>query len=128
METVLFVDRRTKSLMQLKDSAIIHVEIGIDDIRVVRGEPRPIYVRDFVPLARNDQAEASAPPPVTVSENPIQREVRLFAILHQEGDAYWAAVASPLSRSEEHTSELQSLMRISYAVFCLKKKTKTNTL
>src|SRR3546814_1852093 len=34
---------------------------------------------------------------------------------------------SPAGRSEEHTSELQSLMRISYAVFCLKKKTtKTN--
>src|SRR3546814_10535676 len=31
------------------------------------------------------------------------------------------------SRSEEHTSELQSLMRISYAVFCLKKKNKQNT-
>src|SRR3546814_8886444 len=30
--------------------------------------------------------------------------------------------ASARSRSEEHTSELQSLMRISYAVFCLKKK------
>src|SRR3546814_4921895 len=30
-------------------------------------------------------------------------------------------------RSEEHTSELQSLMRISYAVFCLKKKIKKNT-
>src|SRR3546814_10684195 len=30
-------------------------------------------------------------------------------------------------RSEEHTSELQSLMRISYAVFCLKKKQLTNT-
>src|SRR3546814_10484905 len=30
-----------------------------------------------------------------------------------------------VSRSEEHTSELQSLMRISYAVFCLKKKNKT---
>src|SRR3546814_9762960 len=30
-------------------------------------------------------------------------------------------------RSEEHTSELQSLMRISYAVFCLKKKHKNNT-
>src|SRR3546814_2973146 len=29
-------------------------------------------------------------------------------------------------RSEEHTSELQSLMRISYAVFCLKKKKKNN--
>src|SRR3546814_3403022 len=32
----------------------------------------------------------------------------------------------PPLRSEEHTSELQSLMRISYAVFCLKKKTKNN--
>src|SRR3546814_4955453 len=32
-----------------------------------------------------------------------------------------------VQRSEEHTSELQSLMRISYAVFCLKKKNKTNT-
>src|SRR3546814_9783788 len=31
-------------------------------------------------------------------------------------------------RSEEHTSELQSLMRISYAVFCLKKKTNTLTV
>src|SRR3546814_6690420 len=32
----------------------------------------------------------------------------------------WAAICT--DRSEEHTSELQSLMRISYAVFCLKKK------
>src|SRR3546814_7360536 len=31
-----------------------------------------------------------------------------------------------MRRSEEHTSELQSLMRISYAVFCLKKKQKVN--
>src|SRR3546814_1377922 len=35
-----------------------------------------------------------------------------------------AAEVSRSARSEEHTSELQSLMRISYAVFCLKKKTK----
>src|SRR3546814_7445695 len=32
-----------------------------------------------------------------------------------------------VARSEEHTSELQSLMRISYAVFCLKKKKDTHT-
>src|SRR3546814_10609718 len=32
------------------------------------------------------------------------------------------AAAALIARSEEHTSELQSLMRISYAVFCLKKK------
>src|SRR3546814_7764602 len=33
-----------------------------------------------------------------------------------------------MSRSEEHTSELQSLMRISYAVFCLKKKKKNKNI
>src|SRR3546814_10181055 len=37
------------------------------------------------------------------------------------------AVGGGAGRSEEHTSELQSLMRISYAVFCLKKKKKNNT-
>src|SRR3546814_8910196 len=36
-----------------------------------------------------------------------------------------AAVANAAARSEEHTSELQSLMRTSYAVFCLKKKITT---
>src|SRR3546814_2087317 len=35
-------------------------------------------------------------------------------------------VPAQLWRSEEHTSELQSLMRISYAVFCLKKKNQAN--
>src|SRR3546814_5717438 len=39
----------------------------------------------------------------------------------QSGDRHLLPIAR---RSEEHTSELQSLMRISYAVFCLKKKTK----
>src|SRR3546814_3679401 len=38
------------------------------------------------------------------------------------------ALRSRLKRSEEHTSELQSLMRISYAVFCLKKKKKYKSL
>src|SRR3546814_2242606 len=42
------------------------------------------------------------------------------------GAILWATVLSgELNRSEEHTSELQSLMRISYAVFCLKKKKRT---
>src|SRR3546814_8248639 len=41
------------------------------------------------------------------------------------GLAHQAAAEAALARSEEHTSELQSLMRISYAVFCLKKKTHT---
>src|SRR3546814_7468992 len=39
-----------------------------------------------------------------------------------------AAVRAVRGRSEEHTSELQSLMRISYAVFCLKKKKKRKSI
>src|SRR3546814_1662042 len=38
------------------------------------------------------------------------------------GDDYWTMMESYFARSEEHTSELQSLMRISYDVFCLKTK------
>src|SRR3546814_6125754 len=49
-----------------------------------------------------------------------------------EGWLYLAVILDLFSRkdqerSEEHTSELQSLMRISYAVFCLQKNTKTST-
>src|SRR3546814_1578299 len=40
----------------------------------------------------------------------------------------WWTVSPHTVRSEEHTSELQSLMRISYAVFCLKKKTNNNII
>src|SRR3546814_4953462 len=48
-------------------------------------------------------------------------EAMLFG--HKKGSFTGAVQASEgLFRSEEHTSELQSLMRISYAVFCLKKK------
>src|SRR3546814_4016965 len=46
---------------------------------------------------------------------------------HHRGDGELVAGASADDRSEEHTSELQSLMRISYAVFCLKKKKQTKT-
>src|SRR3546814_19266002 len=45
------------------------------------------------------------------------------------GSTGWPAATSSCStRSEEHTSELQSLMRISYAVFCLKKKNSNTSL
>src|SRR3546814_5227080 len=52
----------------------------------------------------------------------------LWASAMRQGFAspYWLTFKQAL-RSEEHTSELQSLMRISYAVFCLKKKNTDNT-
>src|SRR3546814_2870251 len=56
----------------------------------------------------------------------------VFAVddLARVGGAYWGgyglAQHATAARSEEHTSELQSLMRISYAVFCLKKQNSTS--
>src|SRR3546814_1539905 len=54
--------------------------------------------------------------------NPV---VAIAPSVKSSGKIVKLALQSPraLARSEEHTSELQSLMRISYAVFCLKKKT-----
>src|SRR3546814_2007044 len=52
-----------------------------------------------------------------------QEQVKLVQAEVREGiEDLKAAIGAMLGRSEEHTSELQSLMRISYAVFCLKKK------
>src|SRR3546814_3308100 len=66
---------------------------------------------------------------------PVALSTRQMAILHYlaQGEsnkeiAYRLSIAQPtVSRSEEHTSELQSLMRNSYAVFCLKTKNKEIT-
>src|SRR3546814_2408727 len=53
-----------------------------------------------------------------------RRDHHVAAEGHRSHRRLLAAFAQHADRSEEHTSELQSLMRISYAVFCLKKKTK----
>src|SRR3546814_2636522 len=59
------------------------------------------------------------PNPWTPSWRDFFREHRLLHMGHLALDS---------GRSEEHTSELQSLMRISYAVFCLKKKNKLHQI
>src|SRR3546814_10309310 len=68
------------------------------------GNPRARQAR-YMPSTLNPESSTPAP-----------------ARHHQQA----ARPASPAHRSEEHTSELQSLMRISYAVLCLKKKTQQN--
>src|SRR3546814_1741229 len=71
--------------------------------------------------------------PVIATGIPGRRVFRFAGFDYQPGwseeaghpmlvNADWAPETATLQRSEEHTSELQSLMRISYAVFCLKKK------
>src|SRR3546814_2391328 len=54
---------------------------------------------------------------------PLQKNLLLTQSVAAQWFAAWRRKGSLVDRSEEHTSELQSLMRISYAVFCLKKKT-----
>src|SRR3546814_391079 len=63
--------------------------------------------------------------PIITFVNKVDREGKEpFALLDEIADV----LALDVARSEEHTSELQSLMRISYAVFCLKKKTQNKIL
>src|SRR3546814_4272765 len=59
---------------------------------------------------------------------PTRREAGLGATPKDSVQARPCFPMSAAMRSEEHTSELQSLMRISYAVFCLKKKKQTNKI
>src|SRR3546814_2050864 len=75
---------------------------------------RPIY-------SALDQTPASNVRPVVVADKMDVHAATLKAldILQKSPKGYFLVV-----RSEEHTSELQSLMRISYAVFCLQKKNK----
>src|SRR3546814_5054626 len=82
------------------------------------------FVNDRVRLRLPCQA-----PPVAIARAATQRRRRAANKKLQRnatGQATLHAIAQRMkklaSRSEEHTSELQSLMRISYAVFCLKKK------
>src|SRR3546814_8163996 len=62
-------------------------------------------------------------PPCSTSPLPLDRCLDRLRLRPQWRQRYSAPKGHcPNCRSEEHTSELQSLMRISYAVFCLKKK------
>src|SRR3546814_2029327 len=78
------------------------------------------------------RAEVSAFIPAGQRDHPYWASNEPCSMHIDEVEAIWSAFAQrddwqPFNakiRSEEHTSELQSLMRISYAVFCLKKKKK----
>src|SRR3546814_5262315 len=66
----------------------------------------------------------SPPPPAAPAQPPPVQPQSLAAARSRHGYSL-ATSLGRRRRSEEHTSELQSLMRISYAVFCLKKKKQT---
>src|SRR3546814_6065410 len=79
---------------------------------------RGTFVRD----RRTPENETLLPPP---ADAPVNLGTNVATIAQQAtalGTSLAELAGCSGSRSEEHTSELQSLMRISYAVFCLKKK------
>src|SRR3546814_6271210 len=81
---------------------------------------RPPALVTGIGRATGPPARRTAGPPGAANRQPAHARRGADAPLGRPGPA-------ALDRSEEHTSELQSLMRISYAVFCLKKKQKTTT-
>src|SRR3546814_9469257 len=88
---------------------------------------RRLLCRTFVPcyfavqsIEESAWTTARRADPVSLGE--MSRAVEMPGLGKGSEMTRVAARRRPLARSEEHTSELQSLMRISYAVFCLKKK------
>src|SRR3546814_2786265 len=108
-------------------------QLGAGMLRVLRdaGDDNDASVRNFAAsLARGDYLLLLSPQMV-IGESDWLDELINHA-LRPEVAVVGARILSPQGtivgggRSEEHTSELQSLMRISYAVFCLKKKKKNH--
>src|SRR3546814_3851232 len=88
-----------------------------DQDRVLSSIDEQIFVMAVMPVPFAGDANANAVRKRS-ADRAFQRQLIVLAIGH-------IAIARQVRRrSEEHTSELQSLMRISYAVFCLKKNTK----
>src|SRR3546814_7111127 len=86
---------------------------------------RPVNVKRFRPASACDPL--FTPMFIAVFCDETFKSVKKMGPFRRPGNKDVAAIRIiplPAQRSEEHTSELQSLMRISYAVFCLKKKKK----
>src|SRR3546814_2046075 len=94
--------------------------------------PYSLSVRTNAPNRRGGKSQSpssayastSAPAPLSAFPLAIAPAPPSFARKSRNRDSMLARRFLWIIRSEEHTSELQSLMRISYAVFCLKKKKK----
>src|SRR3546814_5757352 len=104
--------------MRISDwsSDVCSSDLALDDlvdraIRMAREAPEDKWAG----LAPADRLLHGAPPHLDLADRAEPTPEALKALALEAEDAARA-------RSEEHTSELQSLMRISYAVFCLKKK------
>src|SRR3546814_1575771 len=88
-----------------QEQLAVLTRIAFADLLIEKGKPASLMLDDALVFADDDRFEV------------------MLDILTEAAQRMQIIILScRTSRSEEHTSELQSLMRISYAVFCLKKK------
>src|SRR3546814_6796590 len=90
------------------------------------------YADEVEPLSRDEayldvSRDRAGLGSATATARLIRRRIAMETGLTASAGVSYNKFIAKLARSEEHTSELQSLMRISYAVFCLKKKKKKTT-
>src|SRR3546814_6246196 len=114
--TVMLAGAPTAALIDLaaqRDMRLIPLEA--DKVQGLL-EDYPFYQIHEIPAGTYDGQDA----PVTVINDPAT----IFTSKSADEEAIYS-ITKTIFRSEEHTSELQSLMRISYAVFCLQKKKKS---
>src|SRR3546814_6736579 len=94
-----------------------------DLTHVVIGKPQPVDLSKVLTASDEPAARMVA----EMLEKKPQTISSLSSVTTSAEKILLDLSAHNAKRSEEHTSELQSLMRISYAVFCLKKKTQTQS-
>src|SRR3546814_3774909 len=94
-------------------------DVAVAHDRIIEFEERVLHRLDRVKHAVEDVHEVVGDPLLHALIDPLGDGADLIPMTHGKHDP---------DRSEEHTSELQSLMSISYAVFCLKKKNHHNII
>src|SRR3546814_7876252 len=113
----------TREALQTEETILAAVDKG-------RGSASPVVSAEAAPGRLQDAAERPLNPGQLAAATMIlsspDRSVVVQGVAGAGKSTMLQAVAR-VARSEEHTSELQSLMRNSYAVFCLTKKKKTQT-
>src|SRR3546814_16336266 len=118
----LLIGLQTESVVQRFRDYVLREAGGSADGDRLSADGRTVVAKAF-PIGIDAEQFAE----MTASDEARKDAARLKAAIFNRVQIIGVDRLDYTKRSEEHTSELQSLMRISYAVFCLKKKKKTRS-